>query len=389
MTVVEFSPFAAGTDANPYPTYARMREVHPIYHHSDYGFYALSRFDDLQAVSGDWQRFSSAEGIDTDHTGDAFGPNFLHSDPPRHDLVRRSVQHRFAAAAVGRGLEPVVQEHAARLVGHIAGRRCVDIARDFAWPLSFLVACELLDLPLEDREFLWDAVRRFEEREVGQLLAPSSAETAAKELRDYMAARLSERRLNPGDDILSLLASTEVDGDLLPDAEVVGNAFLLLDAATITTGCLLTSATVLLDSHPDQRQWLAANPDQIPTAVEELLRFESPLQHLCRTATDDIERSGVRIPSGAMVVLLYGAANRDPEVWADPDRLDLARKPKRNIAFGGGIHHCLGAAVARLEARVALEQLLPHFETLRLTGPPLRLRSHALRGYVSVPADLA
>jgi len=146
---------------------------------------------------------------------------------------------------------------------------------------------------------------------------------------------------------------------------------------------------VLLGSHPEQLAWLTRNPDRVPDAVEEFLRFEAPVQHFTRTTTEEVSMHGIRIPHGSKVVLLYGAANRDPREWIDPERLDLSREPKRHVAFGEGIHFCLGAPIARLEGRIALEALLPHLRNYRLTDPPTRLRSHQLRGYVSVPAALA
>jgi cytochrome P450 len=385
-TALAFDPFQAGQDADPYPLFDRMRDEAPVYHDADHGFYAVSRYDDVQKISRDWERFSNAEGIDIDRTGDYFGPNFLDSDPPRHRTMRSLVQRRFSPGTVRETLEPVIRAEVSRLVETAVEAGSADVANDLAWPLPFSIACHLLGFPVADRDFLWGASRRFIERDYGERLPPAVAQEAAEELRAYVAEIAGERRRNPGDDLLSLLATSEVDGSPLPEGELVGNAFLLFDAGTQTTACMLSSALVLLDAYPDQRRWLIDNPDRVAQAVEEVLRFESPVQHLTRTTTVEVEIHDVRIPPGETVALLYGAANRDPRKWPEPERFDLAREPVRNLAFGDGIHHCLGAPIARLEASIALEVLLPHLDDFHLTEHPTRLRSHLLRGYVSAPA---
>jgi cytochrome P450 len=388
-TAIRFDPFAAGTDENPYPVYAWMRDEAPVYHNHEHGFYAVSRFEDVHACSCDWQRFSSAHGIDLDHGGSHFGPNFINSDPPHHRAVRRALQPRFSSKYISEQLEAIVRERVAALLPAVSGRAEIDFADAFAWPLPVGISCQLLGFPPEDHSFLWQRLRAFQEREVGQTAAPAVAEAAAAELRGYVAAQVEERRRQPRDDLLSLLISARPDGHALPEEQVVGNGFLLLDAGILTTSCLLGNAIALLADHPGQRAWLRAHPGQIPNAVEEILRFESPLQHLSRTTTEDVSVGDTLIPAGSTVALLYGAANRDPAVWPDPERLDLSRPPNRHLAFGDGIHHCLGAPIARLEARIALEALLPHFDDLRHTGERIRLRSHELRGYVSLPISIA
>jgi cytochrome P450 len=387
-TASPFDPFMAGTDAYPYAGYALLREEMPVYPERRYGFFAISRYEDVQAISRDWRRFSSADGIDLDRTGDCFGPNFVSCDPPTHRFIRSAIQHRFSPKAIRETLDRIVRAEVAKLLEPVVGSAEVDLARDFCWPLPFSVACHLLGFPLADREFLWNASQRFEERLAGQPFPPASAQEAARALRDYVADLADERRRSPRDDLISLLISAEIDGERLPDEQVVGNVFVLFNAGTQTTACLLTSALVLLDAHPEQGAWLVDNSDQIPRAVEEFLRFESPIQHFTRTSTEEVELHGTRIPAGSKVVLLYGAANRDPRAWTDPEHLDLAREPRRHMAFGDGIHHCLGAPIARMEACIALKALLPHLTNFRLTDNPTRLASHQLRGYVSVPAAL-
>ena len=388
-TLIEFDPYAAGTDDDPYPEYARLRDEQPVHRSPVHGFYFVSRYGDVQAISRDWRRFTSAQGTDIDETGAHFGIHFINTDPPRHSAMRRLFQRRFSPKAIEEALGPVIRHQVAELLKEILGRTDADLGRDFAWPLPYVVACNLLGFPLEDREFLYDASARFDDREVGNPSFSADGEKATTELRDYVAAQAEHRRRRPGDDLMTLLVTAVIDGEPLSTDEIVGNAFMLLNAGTQTTACLLTNAFVLLGTNPEQRSWLTEDPGRIPRAVEEFLRFESPIQYFARMTTEEVELHGTRIPSDSRVVLLCGAANRDPQVWADPDRLDLSRDSLRHLAFGDGIHHCIGAPVARLEARIALEALLPHLGSLRLTGPPSRLHSHQLRGYVEVPAALA
>jgi cytochrome P450 len=388
-TALRFDPLMGGTDEDPYPLYEWLREEHPVCYDPRLDFYALSRYEAVQAVSRDWRCFSSADGIDIDGTGDFFGPNFVNSDPPRHRLVRNLIQHRFSPIAVRQALEPIVRAEADSLLGSIAERSEVDLGRELCWPLPFAVACRMLGFPPEDEDFLRSASERFEERRAGQLVPPAAAQTAAAELRDYVSGLAASRRRHPGDDMLSVLATADLNGRRLPHEEVVGNAFALFNAGTQTTACLLSTAIAHLLRRPDLCAWLAARPDRVPAAVEEFLRFESPIQHFRRTSTADVLLHGTEVPAGSTVLLLYGAANRDPRVWTDPDQLDLDREPHRHLAFGDGIHHCLGAPIARLEARIALAAILPRLRSARPAGSPARLASHQLRGYVSVPAELS
>jgi cytochrome P450 len=388
-TALRFDPLMGGTDDNPYPLYEWLREEHPVHYDPSLHFYALSRYDDVQTVSRDWRCFSSADGIDIDGTGDYFGPNFVNCDPPRHRVVRGLVQHRFSPIAVRQALEPIVRAEVDRLVDSFAERSEVDLGHELCWPLPFAVSCRMLGFPPEDEDFLRGASERFEQRHPGDITPPAAAENAAAELRDYVSALAASRRRHPRDDLVSLLATAEHDGRPLPHAEVVGNAFALFNAGTQTTACLLSTAIVELLDRPDLCAWLVTRPDRVPPAVEEFLRFHSPIQHFRRTSTDDVVLHGTEIPAGSTVLLLYGAANRDPRAWTDPERLDLEREPHRHLAFGDGIHHCIGAPIARLEACIALAAILPLLRTARPAASPVRLASHQLRGYVSVPAELA
>ena len=387
-TALDFDPYLAGTDDDPYPTYSRLREEEPVYYSRKHEFYLVSRFADVQAIARDWGRFTSARGTDIDQTGEHFGPHFINTDPPRHETMRYLFQHWFSPKAVDESLGSLIHDQVAQLVTRIEGSPSVDVGLEFAWPLPYAIACSLMGFPSEDWQSLYDASARFDEREVGNSAFSLAAEEATAELRNYVTEQAEYRRSHPGDDLMTLLVTATVDGKPLAADEIAGNAFMLMNAGTQTTGCLLTSALVHLGSNQEQRTWLRRNPQHVKGAVEEFLRFESPIQYFARITTQDVELHGTRIPAGSRVVLLSGAANRDPGIWTNPERLDLSRDPHRHLAFGDGIHHCIGAPVARLEARIALEALVPHLERFRLIGPPGRLRSHQLRGYVEVPAAL-
>ena len=210
---------------------------------------------------------------------------------------------------------------------------------------------------------------------------------AAIELGSYLAAQFAEKRKRPGDDLMTALLEAKLDGHSLTDPELVGFAVLLLIAGNETTTNLICNATVLLDQHPDERAKLVANPALIETAVEEFLRFDSPVQGLVRTLSRDVSFKGHEIPENSKVFLMLGSANRDPKCTPDPNRFDVGRSPNRHLAFGFGTHFCLGASLARLEARVAFEEMLARFPAFHVSGPTVRLHGEVIRGLLSVPLE--
>jgi cytochrome P450 len=383
---VEYDPFAAAIHADPYAAYARLREHAPLYHNERRGFWAVSRYDDVQAIGRDWAAFSSAEGVDIDHTGDQMGDgNFLEEDPPLHDALRAVVRKRFVPKDLRAALEPFVRDRVEALVEDLRSRPAVDFGRELAWELPIAVISHMLGLPASDL----DQLRQWEDRfalRVPELPAvPPFSRKAAIAIRHYLQEQIDSRRREPRDDLLTEIANAEVDGSPIGDS-AVGMAVILFIAGNETTSCLLTNALTLLAAHPGQREWLASHPDRIPAAVEEILRYESPVQHATRVATHDVEALGQELPAGTRLLLLYGSANRDERRFDRPDELDVRREPSRNLAFGEGIHHCLGAPLARLEGQVVLETVLREMPDYQLAGSPTRLPSHILRGYVSVPA---
>jgi cytochrome P450 len=355
QTATEYDPAARATQVDPYPAYRLLLEHAPVYRNPARDFYALSRFADVRAAFRDWSTFSNAGGVTVDELLALTGPSFLTMDPPRHDLLRAVVREPFRPRALA-ALEGRIRAHARDLLQPLGGE--VEMMTAFAERLPVRVVCELLEFPLEDELLLKSWSNAILERVPDDDRTPDAARSATGAMRDYFVDQLERRRRRPGADILSLLVTARPGGEPMPHEELVGTCFLLFEAGNTTTTALLGTSILLLGSEPDQRTWFAQNPDGHGGAIEELLRFESPVQNMGRIATRDVEMHAVEIPAGARVLLVIGAANRDPRAFEQPDVLDLSRSPVRNLAFGDGIHHCIGAPLARLEARIALDELL-------------------------------
>jgi cytochrome P450 len=339
---VKWDPFASGCD-DPFSTYRALREEHPVYHNADRGVWALTRFDDVQRAARDWRAFSNAAGVDLDDTTEVFGPgNFIDSDPRRHDELRGLVRHRFTPKAVAE-LERGIRRRTRDLLAPLVDAGGGDLASALAWPLPVATICDLVGFPLED----------------------------------------AGRRRNR-DDLLGAIATGDVGGAPLTD-EIAGLCTLLTVAGTETTFSLIGNMFSLLAERPEVRQRLAQEPSAIPAALEEILRCESPVQYLGRITTRDVEVHGTTIPAGERVALIFGAANRDGLRWEDPEKLDIGRPAQRNLAFGEGIHHCLGAPVARLEGRVVLEEIVMSMPSFALDGPVRRTSTYTTRGFESLP----
>lgn len=383
-----YDPFSDLGPEDPYPTYRRLREEAPLYHNADRDFWALTRYEDVQAASRDWKTFSSAEGVDPDYVGVRLGLNsFLDLDPPRHDLLRKVVKEHFSPKAVNE-LEHLVKRASADLLDALVPVGTADLAAEFAWVLPLVVTAGLLGLPAEDHgqlqatfESLW-----IDNRLWAEPAADSPARVSATQLREYFAAKILSRRLSPpGPDILSTVAEVHAAGvaTLNDLAEV---CILVYIAGYETTANLIANSLFHLAANPLERERLVGDADRLPAAVEELLRFDAPVQMLARTTTAAVALHGQELPAGSRVLLVYGAANRDQRRFPDPDRLDLARPVVRNLAFGEGIHHCLGAPLARLEARVALGDVLARLPNYEVNGT-VAWNTHqvATRGIASLP----
>jgi cytochrome P450 len=383
-----FDPLATPSDdqASPYPAYERLRREAPVYHNAERGFWALSAFEDVRAASRDWQTFSNASGVDLDELGTlVFGPgDFLDTDPPEHDELRAVLRSRLTPKSVA-AMRPMVERHVTELLGDLAGAAEPDLADQLAWPLPLRVMCSVFGLPADERSHVGALYRAVMQRSTGTVSIPQRALDAAAEMRSYFVAQVHERRRRARDDLLTEIALATPDGKPLADSKLAGLCFVLFSAGIDTVTSLLGNAALLFAAHPDQRRLVLEDADRLPAAIEEALRYESPLQFNARVTTRQVAVSGTVIPESERVLLLYGSANRDERRFEDPARFDIAREPRRHLAFGEGIHFCIGAPLARLQARIALQALLARIPDYELAGPGQWMPAYNMRTLARVP----
>ena len=381
-----YDPFSTTITPDPYPVYARLRRSHPLYWLDAAQVWVLSRFDDVQAAARDWETFSNSDGVDLDDTGQVLGPGFfLDTDPPAHTRLRRVLHAYFNPRRLATDLTPVVERVVREHLDALDGRLRVDIVAEFAWPVPTAVTCELLGVPRADRDYLAGLLLDFIARSPGVLHPPAVAHDAARNLRAYFSALAAENQRRTTSDLMAAMISARQASELSDD-ELSGMAFFLFMAGIETTASLIGNALLALYAFPDERANLRDGDAEV--AIEELLRYDAPLQYLARTVTRDVTFYDTRVPAGSRMVLLFGSANRDERRWPDPDRLDLARPKKLNLAFSAGIHHCIGAPLARLEGRLALPRLLRRIAHYELVGQPVRQPSHTTRGLASMPVRI-
>lgn len=394
MSIVDigYDPFSGEMHRDPYPTYRWLRDHAPVYHNAEHDLWVVSRHDDVVAITNDWATYSSAAGADTDNVGAHFTTrgNFLDTDPPLHDVLRGVLHPYFMTKVMRSRMEPIVRVALDDLLGGLAERDLADFAEEFAWVLPARVMTELLGLPREDLPLLRRWGQEVPRRVAGLPELPPAARQALAEVVEYMRARMSERRgTSQGPDLLSVIANASIDGAPIDDSPIgevsAGMAALLFIAGTETPSSLIGNALLLLAMHPEQRAWLAQNPAAIPNAVEEVLRFECPAQHVRRITTRQVELHGTPISKGAYIVALFGSANRDERRYEDAERFDVRREHKRNLAFGNGIHHCLGAPLARLMGAAMLEAVLREIPNYEVAGMVERFPSHLDRGLQALP----
>jgi cytochrome P450 len=373
-----FDPISLDTHENPYPAYKRLREEAPVYYNSKHNFWALSRYDDVMAADDEWATFTGKYGLDLDDTSNQFGAGFpplglfLGYDPPRHADMRRALQGTFLPRGL-KALEPMVREKCDSLVDIFISKGDADLAQEFTAPFPDVVMAEVLGFPREQHPRLSHLLRTALQRDLINLpppYIPAEGVQAGEQLKSALEEIVEERRgRERRDDLIGKLLDAEIEGAPLPDEEIVGTVFFLFTAGTEEVSGLIGNALLLLAKHPEQRARLAENPAEIQAAVEEVLRFETVVQHHVRTLTREVELHGQVVPEGARVLLLWGSANRDDRKFEDPDRFDITRRPRELASFGGGARRCLGAPLARLEAKVALERLLPEMSDYALAGP--------------------
>ena len=394
-TEILFDPFLPEVIANPYPAYHRLRAADPV-HRSPLGFWLLSRYDDCVMVLRD-QRFGREgfEGALEAVYGklaeeDRQPRSMLFRDPPDHTRLRSLVSRAFTPRVV-EGLRPRIEQIVDALLDRVRDSGRMEVIADLAYPLPVTVISEMLGVPEADRDAIrqWSADVARSLDAIGLPVATDIAtrgRAARRALGEYFRGLIPERRRHPRADLLSQLIAVEEQGDKLSEGELLATCVLLYIAGHETTVNLIGNGLLALLRHPAEVARLRADPGLIPSAVEELLRYDGPVQRTARIAYTDLEIDGRRIAKGSMVVVLLGAANRDPAYFPDPDRLDVARADNRHIAFGFGIHFCLGAPLARLEAQIAFAALLRRAPRLALaTETPEWRDSQVLRGLTALP----
>jgi hypothetical protein len=386
MSPVYFDPFSVAAQTDPYPLYRRLRAEAPVYHNAERGFWAVSRYEDVVAVSRDWGNFTTTRGVDIDNAGDVLGSGFfLTRDPPVHTVYRNVVKAAFGARTIRETLETPIQGLVDEMVMRLARRQEVDLGMDLCWQLPARVMSLFLGFPMDDCERLTQLGLEFLIRDIGRVPPPEISNNAGMALMEYFQEIVAERRASPKDDLLTHIATAEVNGKPMGDS-AEGMALMVFVGGFENVGCSLTNSLYWLARHPDQRAWLAANPDGIPVAFEEAMRYDTPQQNFKRTTTRDVELQGVQIPEGQPVFLLYGSANRDERQFERPDEFDIRTDRGRNATFGEGVHFCIGAPLARLEGKVVIESVLRTIPDYRIEGTPVLLPSHAVRGFARLPA---
>jgi cytochrome P450 len=365
---VEFNPFAYDFHEDPHPTYAWLRDHAPVYHNPTIGFWALSRFADVLDALHDYQTFTSTGGVAIEDTGTAAGDDadapirsLIDLDPPAHTALRRIIARRFTPRQIAQ-LEPLVVHTSRRLLDGLEGRREFDVVVDFAALLPTTVIATLLGFPVAVHEDLRVWTETILHREPGSPEIPRAGIDAIAKMMELSARTVYERRDSPRDDLLSALVHADVDGRPPTDAEMLGFCLVLITGGHETTSKLIANGVRSFRRHPSQRSIATRSPETMRRAVEELLRYWSPTQYMARTTTRDVAAHGETIPAGSKVALLLGCGNRDHREFDQPDDFDVTRLNARILAFGHGAHACLGAAVARLEARVALTEFLDRYD---------------------------
>jgi cytochrome P450 len=389
---LRWDPFDTEIDTAPYETWRRMRDEAPVYRNDEYDFWALSRYADVEASHRDPATFSSARGTVLELMGsDLRGTGqMIFLDPPDHTRLRHLVSRAFTPRRVA-ALEVRTRELCAQLLDPHAGADGFDYLQDFGARLPSMVISALLGVPDADQERFRHVVDSLFHIEPGVGMLNDVSVSASIELGTYLASLLKDRVTSPRDDMLTALAQAEITDDdgtvrRLTHGESTSFAVLLFSAGTETVARLLGWTAVVLAANPDQRKDLAADSSLIPNAIEELLRYEAPSPVQGRTTTSEVTLHDVAIPRDAKVLLLTGAAGRDERAFPDPDRFDIHRSLHNHVSFGYGIHYCVGAALARLEGRIAIEETLARFPEWDVDHDhAVRLHTSTVRGYAEVP----
>jgi cytochrome P450 len=383
---VEYDPSSYEIQDDPFTVYRWLRDEAPLYRNDRFDFWALTRFTDVLAALGDPATYSSAQGTQLESGGASLAIQqemMLFKDPPDHTVLRKLVSRAFTPRRVAE-MEATVRDLCSTFLDDLAASGGGDLVDGYAGRLPMTVIASLVGIPLANADDVRDWADRINHRDPGSVEPPADAAAAGMELYLYFDAMLKERRAAPQDDMASALVATGITQE-----QAVMFCVLLALGGYETTTKLIANLAVALARHPDQRALVAGDAALVPNAVDESLRHDSPSHYQARVTTTDVVWHGTTVPAGARILLVNGAANRDDREFAAPDDFDLRRSPERHLAFGHGPHFCIGASLARLEARVALEVLLERCPSYEIDLDNLERRhSSNFRGLSKAPVAL-
>lgn len=388
MSDVYYDPFDFDIDDDPFPVYRRLRDEAPLYFNDKLGFYALSRYDDVKAALTDWAHLSSVGALTLEDN--PIPPSLITMDPPAHEHQRSLVSRVFTGRRVT-ALEGAVRDLCRTYLDRLLD--CGDLVQDFSSRLPVAVICQLLGVPASDHEqmrawtiTLTDALVTGDDGTPQELAARMEAAMA---LAGYFDALVTERRERPADDLVTALAQEQAASAQFSHHELLGFLSILLLAGNDTTNLLLGNIAYWLTRHPEERRRLLADPSLVPGAIEETMRFDNSIHLVARSLPAPVVVRGEELEPGRKVALVLGAANRDERAFDDPDRYDIRRPPTAHLALGHGIHFCVGAALARLEVKIALEEILARVEDFEVdVDRAVRARLSSFHGFRNLPVAL-
>ena len=393
MSGAYYDPYDWDIDTDPYPAWKRLRDEAPLYYNEKYDFYALSRYDDVERCSVDWRTYISGKGsvLEIIKSGIEMPPgNILFEDPPAHDMHRSLLSRVFTPKRIA-DIEPKVREFCARTLDPYVGSERFDFILDLGAQMPMRTIGMLLGIPEDDQEAIRERIDAGFKMESSEMPDADGATYGIRSFGDDFVDYVEWRVQNPSDDLMTELLTAEFEDETgsrrtLTRDEILNYVGLLNAAGNETTTRLIGWTGKVLAEHADQRQELVDDPGLVPQAIEELLRFEAPSPVQARSVTREVEHHGERVPEGAVLLLLTAAANRDERHFDDPDRFDIHRKIDHHLTFGYGIHFCLGSHLARLEGRIALEEVLKRFPKWEVDWDhAVQAHTTTVRGWEQLP----